>query len=108
MDGVDYFDLTPYWFVQYDSDEDDDLAVFSSGHQPASPYNNRASTSANRNRYNSNTTNPNPFSNATAGAYDSFEQSQNPASYGGGQAAGPYGTAPGAQRAYDDPYNDSA
>ncbi len=79
--------------------------MFSSGHQPASPYNNRPSTSTSRNRYTDNSNNPNPFGNNTAGAYDSSEQSQNPASYGGGQAAGPYGTAPGAQRAYDDPYH---
>ena len=96
------------WCDQYDSDEDDDLAVFSSKHQPTNPYNNRQSTSGNPNRYNNNSSNPNPFANTTAGAYDSFEQSQNPASYGGGQAAGPYGTAPGAQRAYDDPYQDYA
>lgn len=92
--------LTSLFSQQYDTDDEDDLPVFSAGHPPTNPYQPAGSRSL--------TAAANPFGNATQGAYDSFEQSQNPAAYGGGQAANRFGTATdlsNAGRAYDDPYD---
>ncbi|KAK4057711.1 aminophospholipid translocase [Microbotryomycetes sp. JL221] len=78
--------------TQYDS-EDDDLPVFDHERRPAPdgyPY--RTSIQP----HSSSSPSSNPFSNAH-GTYDSSYmnggQSQNPAMYGAGQAANPYGTA---------------
>ncbi|GAA5916948.1 hypothetical protein JCM6882_003839, partial [Rhodosporidiobolus microsporus] len=76
---------------KYDSD-DEDLSVFSPGHPPQQPY--TVPTSQPPPAPSSSAT-TNPFSNA-AGRYDPYsqsQQSQNPAAYGGGQAANRYGTA---------------
>jgi hypothetical protein len=81
------------WTSQYDSD-DDDIAVFSPGRVPppgSQPYG--GSSAGTRPAQQHFTSNANPFSNSQ-GVYDSYGgQSQNPASYGGGQAANRFGTA---------------
>ncbi|GAA5879366.1 hypothetical protein JCM1840_006023, partial [Sporobolomyces johnsonii] len=69
--------------------DDEDLAVFSPGREPLprdGPYTSAAQPSQ------STASSSNPFSN-TRGTYDPYGQSQNPASYGGGQAANRFGTA---------------
>lgn len=77
----------------YDSD-DEDLAVFDSSNRTptsaASPY----SSSSGARPAQHFASNPDPFANSR-GAYDPYAsgQSQNPASYGGGQAANRFGTA---------------
>jgi phospholipid-transporting ATPase len=72
---------------QFDSD-DEDLSVFTPGQEPA-PSSSRLAS-----RYAPTSSAANPFSN-TRGTYDPAlgGQSQNPASYGGGQAANQFGTA---------------
>ncbi|GAA5906353.1 hypothetical protein JCM8208_003527 [Rhodotorula glutinis] len=78
----------------FDSD-DEDISVFSPGHEPAprsNPYGPTASTSSAAPPSSSRTAPHDPFANAN-GTYDPRDQSQNPASYGGGQAANRYGTA---------------
>lgn len=96
-------------YKQYDSDEDD-LAVFSPGappsRSPASPYNSN-SQQHQQQHYASNV---DPFSNSSAGAYDSFQQNQNTGAYGGGEmigmgtAGGSTGRGSGGQARYDDTY----
>ena len=86
---------------QFDSDDDDDLAIYRPGqepeprHNPYGPTNSasaEASASASRNGNHRSTPSEDPFSN-TRGVFDPYGQSQNPASYGGGQAANRFGTA---------------
>ncbi|GAA5960201.1 hypothetical protein JCM8115_002542 [Rhodotorula mucilaginosa] len=85
----------------FDSDDDDDLAIYRPGqepeprHNPYGPTNSasaEASASASRNGNHRSTPSEDPFSN-TRGVFDPYGQSQNPASYGGGQAANRFGTA---------------
>ncbi|GAA5828011.1 hypothetical protein JCM11251_005690 [Rhodosporidiobolus azoricus] len=71
----------------YDSD-DEDLPVFSPGHPPSQPY----TVPSLQPVASSSSSSANPFSNA-GGQYDPYGQSQNPATYGGGQAANRFGTA---------------
>ena len=85
---------------QFDSDDDDDLAIYKPGQEPEprhNPYGPTKSASADastsRNGNHRSTPSEDPFSN-TRGVFDpSYGQSQNPASYGGGQAANRFGTA---------------
>lgn len=84
---------------QFDSDDDDDLAIYKPGqepeprHNPYGPTNSAsAEASASRNGNHRSTPSEDPFSN-TRGVFDPYGQSQNPASYGGGQAANRFGTA---------------
>lgn len=84
---------------QFDSD-DEDLAIYTPGLQPAprnnpyGPTNATSAATAGTSLGNGHRSSPSldPFSN-TRGVYDPYGQSQNPASYGGGQAANRFGTA---------------
>ena len=89
--------------MQYDSD-DEDLAVFTAGRAP--PTTSTNSYAARPGQPEHYASNADPFANGSSGAYDSFEQNQNPASYGGGQAENRFGTGVdnGAQGRYDDSY----
>ena len=100
---------SPFPCAQYDS-EDEDLSVFSPGRTPPQsstpsyPARNYAQGGASPapHHYASN---PDPFANQH-GQYDPYSQSQNPASYSGGQPANKFGTAvdgPRQRTAYD-PY----
>jgi len=89
-------DLTCASPSQFDSDEDD-ISIFSPGHEPAprqNPYGPTASTSTSSAAHppSSRGAHRDPFANAN-GTYNPRDQSQNPASYGGGQAANRFGTA---------------
>ncbi|BGP52544.1 aminophospholipid translocase [Rhodotorula sphaerocarpa] len=83
----------------FDSD-DEDLAIYTPGLQPAprnnpyGPTNATSAATAGTSLGNGHRSSPSldPFSN-TRGVYDPYGQSQNPASYGGGQAANRFGTA---------------
>lgn len=76
---------------QYDSD--DDLAVFDAGRAPTQPFNPDSSSRSRSQQQQHYASNPDPFANE-GGVYDSYVgQNQNPASYGGGQAANRFGTA---------------
>lgn len=90
--------------MQYDSD-DEDLAVFSPGRAPPTSTNSYAARPPHPEHFASNA---DPFANGSSGAYDSFDQNQNPGAYGGGQAENRFGTGVNnstqAQGTYDDTY----
>ncbi|GAA5877115.1 hypothetical protein JCM8547_008961 [Rhodosporidiobolus lusitaniae] len=80
--------------MNFDSD-DEDLSVFSPSHPPTAPYTVPSSSSS---AHAPTSSSANPFANSR-GTYDPYGQSQNPASYGGGQAASRFGTAVDVRRA---------